>query len=169
MDFCVSLLTKYTEERELGIGIVPYSPLGRGFFSGKASVEVLDSQDTRTRNYPKFAGENLEKNRVLFERVAALAEKHGCSPGQLALAWVCSQGDEKLDVVPIPGTTKVANLGQNLDSLKVKLGPSEFEEVSAAVPTNDVAGDRYADSHTASISWKHALTPHLESWIPQAR
>ncbi|CAM6110203.1 unnamed protein product [Calypogeia fissa] len=152
--------------RELGIGIVPYSPLGRGFFSGKASVQALDSQDTRTRNYPKFAGENLEKNRVLFERVAALAKKHECSPGQLALAWVCSQGDDSLGVVPIPGTTKAANLDQNLDSLKVKLGPAELEEVSAAVPTKDIAGDRYADSYTMSISWQHAVTPSLESWIP---
>lgn len=153
--------------RELGIGIVPYSPLGRGFFSGKASKEALDSKDTRNALYPRFSAENLEKNRMLFERVSALAEKHACTPGQLALAWVCHQGDDGLEVVPIPGTTKVANLDQNLDSLKLKLEPSELEEVSAAVPRGDVAGNRYADAYATSISWKYAVTPALKSWTAQ--
>ncbi|CAM6088759.1 unnamed protein product [Calypogeia fissa] len=79
---------------------------------------------------------------VLYERVAALAKKHGCSPGQLALAWVSSQGE---DVVPIPGTTKLANLDENLALLNVKLRPSELEELAAAVPMNEVAGDRYPE------------------------
>ncbi|CAM6088002.1 unnamed protein product [Calypogeia fissa] len=107
---------------------------------------------------PRFKEENLQKNMVLYERVAALAKKHGCSPGQLALAWVSSQGE---DVVPIPGTTKLANLDENLASLNVKLSPSEFEEVAAALPMNEVAGDR--SQRTANL-WPNAITPPLESW-----
>ncbi|CAM6114161.1 unnamed protein product [Calypogeia fissa] len=95
---------------------------------------------------------------VLYERVAALAKKHGCSPGQLALAWVSSQGE---DVVPIPGTTKLANLDENLASLNVKLSPSELAEVTAAVPMNEVAGDRRT---SAANLWPNAITPPLESW-----
>eukprot|EP00250_Pteridium_aquilinum_P005150 c15288_g1_i1 orf=228-1079(+) len=89
--------------RELGIGIVVYSPLGRGFFSGKATTEQLPDTDRRMSSQPRFQKENLEKNKVFYERIAKLAGKHGCTPGQLALAWVLHQGD---DVVPIPGTTK---------------------------------------------------------------
>lgn len=155
--------------RELGIGIVPYSPLGRGFFAGKASVEELDAKDRRAALYPKFAEENLVKNKIIYERVAALAKKYGCSPGQLALAWVCNQGDDRVSVVPIPGTTKVANLDENLDALKVKLGPRELEEVAAAVPKEDVAGSRYNPAYgRLSITWEDAVTPPLESWTPQA-
>ncbi|CAM6088005.1 unnamed protein product [Calypogeia fissa] len=165
-----SLWTRDVEEelvplcRELGIGIVPYSPLGRGFFSGKATVEALHSKDTRAANYPRFTQENVDKNRVLFERVAALAKKHGCTPGQLALAWVCSQGDESVSVIPIPGTTKIANLEENLGALKVKLTPKDLEEVAAAVPSADVAGGRYAESYALNITWKQAITAPLESW-----
>ncbi|CAM6107207.1 unnamed protein product [Calypogeia fissa] len=144
--------------RELGIGIVPYGSLGHGFFSGKGSVEALHEKDGRREIVPRFKDENLQKNMVLYERVAALAKKHGCSPGQLALAWVSSQGE---DVVPIPGTTKLANLDENLASLNVKLSPSELEELAAAVPMNEVAGDR--SSSTANL-WPNAITPPLESW-----
>ncbi|KAH9298778.1 hypothetical protein KI387_030460, partial [Taxus chinensis] len=84
---------------ELGIGIVPYSPLGRGFFSGKAVVEKLP-ENSSLAYHPRFKGENLVKNKVFYTRIADLAKKHGCTPGQLALAWVLQQGD---DVVPIPG------------------------------------------------------------------
>jgi len=95
--------------RELHIGIVCYSPLGRGFFSGKAVLEKLQENDARPLRYPRFQNENLEKNKVLYQRVASLAAKYKCTPGQLALSWVIHQGN---DVVPIPGTTKISNLDE---------------------------------------------------------
>lgn len=146
--------------RELGIGIVPYSPLGRGFFSGKASVETIDEKDSRLVRHPRFQAENLERNKVLYERVAALATSHGCTPGQLALAWVSSQGP---DVVPIPGTTKIANFDENIGSLNVKLEQKEVEEVAAAVPIDQVAGGRYNEK-LLKMSWQHVETPPFESW-----
>ncbi|XP_024392790.1 perakine reductase isoform X2 [Physcomitrium patens] len=125
--------------RELGIGIVPYSPLGRGFFSGKAVVEKLEEQDYRFVRHPRFQGENLEKNKALFDRVALLGKKHNCTPGQIALAWLLHQGD---DVVPIPGTTKIPNLKENIGSVFINLTPEEVEEIAAAVPSHEVAGSR---------------------------
>ncbi|XP_043814891.1 perakine reductase isoform X1 [Manihot esculenta] len=138
--------------RELGIGIVPYSPLGQGFFAGKAVVESVPS-DTLLRLLPRFTEENLEHNKVLYSRVENLARKYGCSPAQLALAWVLNQGD---DVVPIPGTTKIKNLEDNIGALRVKLTKDEFKEVSDAVPADQVAGFRTVDiRHT----WKFGNTP----------
>nr|XP_028945969.1 probable aldo-keto reductase 1 isoform X1 [Malus domestica] len=106
-----SLWTRDIEEeivplcRELGIGIVPYSPLGRGFFGGKGVVESLPANNFLVSGFcPRFTGDNLEKNKVIFGNVRKLSEKHGCTPAQVALAWILSQGD---DVVPIPGTTKI--------------------------------------------------------------
>ncbi|OAY44232.1 perakine reductase isoform X2 [Manihot esculenta] len=124
--------------RELGIGIVPYSPLGQGFFAGKAVVESVPS-DTLLKFFPRFTEENLEQNKVLYRRVENLAKKYGCSPAQLALAWVLNQGD---DVVPIPGTTKIKNLDDNIGALRIKLTKDEFKEVSDAVPADQVAGLR---------------------------
>ncbi|CAM6094990.1 unnamed protein product [Calypogeia fissa] len=145
--------------RELGIGIVPFSPLGRGFFSGKASVEAMDGTDYRSTRFPRFSPENLERNKALYQALAALAKSRGCTPGQLALAWVCSQGE---DVVPIPGTTKIPNLDENIGSVQVKLDKKDVEEVSAAVPKDEVAGGRYSEE-LAVMSWKYANTPRLES------
>ncbi|EFJ24149.1 hypothetical protein SELMODRAFT_267791 [Selaginella moellendorffii] len=141
--------------RELGIGIVPYSPLGRGFFSGKAIVEKLQSDDSRLVRQPRFQGENFEKNKVLYERVAALANKHGCTTSQLALAWVLAQGK---DVVPIPGTTKVANFDENLGSLNLKLSKAEIDEIAAAVPEEEVAGTRYSEE-LLKRTWMFVDTP----------
>eukprot|EP00249_Psilotum_nudum_P003889 c17388_g1_i1 orf=505-1524(-) len=143
--------------RELGIGIVPYSPLGRGFFCGKAIVESLDSADTRLLRQPRFQGENLEKNKIIYERIVALARKHGCTPGQLALAWVLHQGN---DVAPIPGTTKKKNFDENLASIHVKLSKEELEEISSAVPESEVAGMRYTDE-LYKRTWKFAVSPPL--------
>jgi aryl-alcohol dehydrogenase-like predicted oxidoreductase len=151
--------------RELGIGIVPYSPLGRGFFSGKAVVEKLTEIDVRTTRFPRFRGENLEKNKVLYERVAALAKKYMCTPGQLALAWVMHQGD---DVVPIPGTTKIPNLDENIGAAFVKLTPEEMEEVAAAVPEHGVAGIRQNEEHS-KFSWDQVTTPPLSSYAPPSQ
>eukprot|EP00271_Cylindrocystis_brebissonii_P014485 TRINITY_DN35837_c0_g1_i1.p1 TRINITY_DN35837_c0_g1~~TRINITY_DN35837_c0_g1_i1.p1 ORF type:complete len:350 (+),score=78.22 TRINITY_DN35837_c0_g1_i1:190-1239(+) len=158
-----SLWTRDCEEdiiplcRELDIGIVPYSPLGRGFFSGKAVVEELEAGDWRRMN-PRF--QNLEKNKVLYERVAALAAKKGCTPGQLALGWVQQQG---ADVVPIPGTTKAKNLEENIACLNVPLSAEELNEIAAAVPFADVVGERYPEG-MSDFTWKLANTPPLSSW-----
>lgn len=141
--------------RDLGIGIVPYSPLGRGFFAGKAIVENLQEGDSRLVRTPRFHGENFEKNKVLFERVSALAKKHGYTPAQLALAWVLHQGS---DVAPIPGTSKIKNLDENIASLWVSLSQPELNEIAAAVPEHEVAGLRYADS-IYQTTWKFANTP----------
>lgn len=141
--------------RDLGIGIVPYSPLGRGFFAGKAIVENLQEGDSRLVRNPRFHGENIEKNKVLFERVSALAKKHGYTPAQLALAWVLHQGS---DVAPIPGTSKIKNLDENITSLWVSLSQPELNEIAAAVPEHEVAGLRYADS-IYQTTWKFANTP----------
>ncbi|CAK7340945.1 unnamed protein product [Dovyalis caffra] len=155
-----SLWTRDIEEeiiplcRELDIGIVPYSPLGRGFFGGKAVVESLHP-DSFLNSQPRFQGENFERNKALYTQVEKLARKHGCSPAQLALAWVLHQGN---DVVPIPGTTKIKNLDDNIGSLKVKLGKEDLEEISDLVPIDAVAGDRTSDNFH-HCSWKLANTP----------
>eukprot|EP00270_Netrium_digitus_P017040 TRINITY_DN618_c0_g1_i4.p1 TRINITY_DN618_c0_g1~~TRINITY_DN618_c0_g1_i4.p1 ORF type:complete len:350 (-),score=62.43 TRINITY_DN618_c0_g1_i4:75-1091(-) len=141
--------------RELGIGLVPYSPLGRGFFSGKAVSEKLDPSDWRN-NLPRF--QNVDRNRVLYDRVSGYASKKGCRPGQLALAWVLGQGE---DVVPIPGTTKLANLRENIGALAVKLSEEEKAEVASFVPEDAVAGERYGEGFIQA-TWVHANTPKLE-------
>ncbi|OWM82021.1 probable aldo-keto reductase 1 [Punica granatum] len=140
--------------RELGIGMVPYSPLGRGFFGGKAVVESL-SQDSFLANHPRFRKENLDKNKNIYLRIESLAKKHGCTPAQLALAWVLEQGD---DVVPIPGTTKIKNLDDNIGSVGVKLTEEHLKEISDAVPLSEVAGGRSYES-MANATWKYANTP----------
>ncbi|GMP56307.1 hypothetical protein CsSME_00020851 [Camellia sinensis var. sinensis] len=139
-----SLWTRDIEEdviplcRELGIGIVAYSPLGQGFFGGKAVVENLPAESVLAM-HPKFTGENLEKNKILYARFAELAAKHGCSPPQLALAWLLHQGN---DVVPIPGTTKIKNLDANIGSVVVKLTHNDLKEISDAIPVNEVGGKK---------------------------
>ncbi|XP_038716377.1 perakine reductase-like isoform X2 [Tripterygium wilfordii] len=140
--------------RELGIGIVPYSPLGRGIFGGKAVVESLPA-NTYLESHPRFLGENFEKNKILYNRVKVVAEKHGCSPAQLALAWVLHQGD---DVVPIPGTTKVKNFDHNIGSLNVRLTKEDLSEISDAIPIDEVAGLRQPEQ-LYRHSWKFADTP----------
>ncbi|PON73856.1 Aldo/keto reductase/potassium channel subunit beta [Parasponia andersonii] len=140
--------------RELGIGIVPYSPLGRGFFGGKAVVESLPA-NTFLESHPRFQGENLERNKNLYAQMEKLAEKHGCTIPQLALAWVLRQGD---DVAPIPGTTKTKNLDNNIGSFKVKLSNEDLKEISDLIPINEVAGDRIQDVFIR-CSWKFANTP----------
>ncbi|XP_043690652.1 perakine reductase-like isoform X2 [Telopea speciosissima] len=146
--------------RELGIAIVAYSPLGRGFFGGKAVTESIPANSFLT-GHPRFTGENLEKNRVLYKRVANLASKHGCTPAQLALSWVLHQGD---DVVPIPGTTKLKNLDENIGSLAVKLTGDDVEEITDAVPIDEVSGARIYEKINLH-SWQFANTPAKHSNI----
>uniref|UniRef100_A0A7N0VMR7 NADP-dependent oxidoreductase domain-containing protein n=1 Tax=Kalanchoe fedtschenkoi TaxID=63787 RepID=A0A7N0VMR7_KALFE len=140
--------------RELGIGIVPYSPLGRGFFGGRAVIESLP-ESSSLNSHPRFLKGNLERNKIFYTRLENLAENHGCMPAQLALAWVLHQGD---DVVPIPGTTKTKNLESNIESFWVKLKEEDLQELSEVIPVNEVAGDRtYASMSDAS--WLYADTP----------
>ncbi|XP_068669573.1 probable aldo-keto reductase 2 [Aristolochia californica] len=141
--------------RELGIGIVAYSPLGRGFFSsGSKLVDQFSETDFR-KHMPRFQPENLEHNAHIFELVNEMATKKGCTPSQLALAWVHNQGN---DVCPIPGTTKVENLNQNIGALSLKLTPVEMAELESYALS--VKGERYHLA-MASTSWKKADTPAL--------
>ncbi|CAO1939080.1 unnamed protein product [Urochloa humidicola] len=145
--------------RELGIGIVAYSPLGRGFFSSGAKlVSELPDDDFR-KNLPRFQPENMEKNAKIFERVSAMAERKGCTTSQLALAWVHHQGS---DVCPIPGTTKIANFNQNVGALSVKLTPEEMAELESYAAMDDIQGDRY--HKTFLNTWEDSETPPLSSW-----
>jgi aryl-alcohol dehydrogenase-like predicted oxidoreductase len=128
--------------RELGIGLVAYSPLGRGFLSGRIrSVDDLEENDFRRIN-PRFQGENFQKNLELVERVEELAAAKGCTAAQIALAWVLAQGD---DIVPIPGTTRVKNLEENVASLDVELTDDDLRDLEAVFPKGAAAGDRYPD------------------------
>ncbi|KAM5569801.1 hypothetical protein ABKV19_017024 [Rosa sericea] len=144
--------------RELGIGIVAYSPLGRGFLSSGANfIENLPNDDVR-KNLPRFQAENLEHNKTIFERVSDLAARKGCTPSQLALAWVHHQGN---DVCPIPGTTKIENFNQNIKALSVKLTPEEMAELESFASADAVKGDRY---QTGISTWRDSDTPPLSSW-----
>ncbi len=128
--------------RELGIGIVPYSPLGRGFLTGQiASVDDFAPDDFRRVN-PRFMGDNFAKNLELVDRVRTLADEKGCTPGQLALAWVLAQGE---DVAPIPGTKRVQYLEENVGALDVALTTDDLAAIDAIFPADAAVGDRYAD------------------------
>jgi len=131
--------------RELGIGFVAYSPLGRGFLSGRIqSVDDLDADDFR-RNNPRFQGENFGKNLALVARVREIADEKGVSPAQLALAWVLHRGD---DVVPIPGTKRVRYLEENAGAGEVELIEDDLARIEAAFPKGATAGERYPDMST---------------------
>jgi aryl-alcohol dehydrogenase-like predicted oxidoreductase len=134
--------------RELGIGFVPYSPLGRGFLSGQVrSVDQLTERDFR-RMSPRFQGENLTRNLELVDRLGRLAQEIGKTPAQLALAWVLSRG---VDLVPIPGTKRRRYLEENVAAADLVLSPQELEQISAAVPANRVSGDRYPTTSLAML------------------
>ena len=126
--------------RELGVGLVPYSPLGRGFLTGKiASSAELGAHDFR-RQSPRFLDENFDTNLQLVKQVEAMAARKGCTPAQLALAWVLAQGD---DVVPIPGTKRVRYLEENIAALDVQLDATDLAQLAAAFPRDVAAGERY--------------------------
>src|SRR4051794_35833678 len=125
---------------ELGIGFVAYSPLGRGFLAGQfKTIDDLPADDYR-RNAPRFQGENFRKNLELVEKIEEMAAAKGCTPGQLALAWVLAQGD---DVVPIPGTKRVRYLDDNLGAVNVRLSREELAQIDAVFPAGAAAGARY--------------------------
>lgn len=135
--------------RELGIGFVPYSPLGRGFLTGTITKRSdLVPGDSRALRYPRFAGEAFDKNQTLVDRVRAIAERKGVKPGQLALAWVLSKGE---DVVPIPGTKRRHYLEENAAAAEIHLSGAEAAELEAAIPAKEVVGERYAEANLRSI------------------
>jgi aryl-alcohol dehydrogenase-like predicted oxidoreductase len=150
-----SLWTRDPEEndtlglcRRLGIALVAYSPLGRGFLTGAISrPDDFDADDYR-RNNPRFQGENFARNLQLVKRVEALAAAKGCSPAQLALAWVLAQGQ---DIMPIPGTKRRSRLDENLDALAVQLSTAELASLAEIFPLNAAAGERYAPVAMAHI------------------
>ncbi|RXR06117.1 aldo/keto reductase [Pseudoxanthomonas composti] len=138
-----------TTVRELGIGFVPYSPLARGFLTGAIrSVEDFDQDDYR-RNSPRFQGENFAANLALVDKVNALAADKGCTPGQLALAWVLAQGD---DLVPVPGTKRLKYLEENLGALDLVLDQADLAAIDAVFPRDAVAGTRYPASMMSTLN-----------------
>ena len=137
--------------RELGVVIVPYSPLGRGMLTGQiSSADDLSRGDFR-RGTPRFEGDNFSRNLEVVERVRTIATEKGVTPGQLALAWVQARGD---DVVPIPGTKRRSYLEENVAALDVQLKPDDLAELEAVASTSAVAGER-----TADMSWVAGRTP----------
>jgi len=135
--------------RELGIGFVPYSPLGRGFLTGQLKSPDDFTADDYRRNSPRFQGDNFTKNLKLVERVKAIAARKGITAGQLALAWVLAQGD---DIVPIPGTKRRKYLEENIAAGAVVISDVETAEMAEALPKGAAAGDRYPASMMALIN-----------------
>jgi aryl-alcohol dehydrogenase-like predicted oxidoreductase len=135
--------------RELGIGFVPYSPLGRGFLTGRiASPEDLPENDSRRSGYfPRFVGENFQRNLDLVERVKEIAAQKAVTPAQLALAWVLAQGEA---IVPIPGTKRRTYLEENAAAGNVELTPEDLRRIDELAPVGAAAGDRYADMSTVN-------------------
>ncbi len=144
-----SLFTRDLEDeilptlRELGIGLVPYSPLGRGLLTGAITAEGVGEGDARSLAYfPRFQGEALEANLALVAKIREIAHALACTPGQLALAWVMAQGD---DVVPIPGTKRVKYLEENAGAAGLSLSADDLSALDQAIPRDAVVGDRYGD------------------------
>ncbi|MBZ4320895.1 aldo/keto reductase [Streptomyces huiliensis] len=135
--------------RELGIGVVPFSPLGRGFLTGRyTSLDTLEQSDMR-RTQPRFADGNLERNLAIVERLEALAAERGVTAGQLALAWVQHRGD---DVVPIPGTRREKYLTENVAAATLALSADELAAIDAAAPAGAVAGSRYDETSLTYVN-----------------
>ncbi|HYC32174.1 MAG TPA: aldo/keto reductase [Gemmatimonadales bacterium] len=134
--------------RELGIGFVAYSPLGRGFLTGRfRTIDDLPEDDYR-RQSPRFQGENFQKNLDLVARVEAIARRKKCTPSQLAIAWVLAQGG---DIVPIPGTKQRKYLEENLRAIDVELTPGDLEEIDSVAPAGVAAGDRYNEASMKTL------------------
>jgi aryl-alcohol dehydrogenase-like predicted oxidoreductase len=150
-----SLFTRDVEDeilptvRELGIGFVPYSPLGRGFLTGRwRSLEDMPEDDTRSARFPRFAEENFKKNLELADRVREVADGKGITPGQLALAWLLAQGE---DIVPIPGTKRRKYLEENAGAADVTLTEDDLASIEAAMPRGSAAGERYSEEQMRAV------------------
>ena len=135
--------------RELGIGFVAYSPIGRGFLSGKIkSIEDLEPDDRR-RIFPRFQGENFRRNLDLVTRIERIAARKKVRPTQLALAWLLGRGT---DIIPIPGTTKIAHLEENAAALSIRLTAKDLEEIEEAAPQGAASGLRYPEAHMPALN-----------------
>ena len=135
--------------RELGVGFVPYSPLGRGFLTGRFKSTRDLPQDDYRRQTPRFQGENFEKNLALLDRVEAFAREKRCTPAQLALAWVLAQGE---DIVPIPGTKRRKYFDENLGALEISLSAEDIARIAEALPAGAAAGTRYVEQHMKALN-----------------
>lgn len=150
-----SLWTRDPEEqilptvRELGIGFVAYSPLGRGFLTGQIRREEDLANDDFRKHSPRFQGENFQRNLDLVDKVEELAERKGCKPSQLALAWLLAQGD---DIVPIPGTKRIRYLEENLGALDVVLTPDDLRQLDEVAPRGAASGERYPEAAMGALN-----------------
>ncbi|MBZ5572584.1 MAG: aldo/keto reductase [Acidobacteriia bacterium] len=150
-----SLWTRDPEEgilatcRELGVGFVAYSPLGRGFLAGKFKRFEDMAEDDRRRIFPRFQPENFQKNLDLVRRVEEIANEKNCKPSQLALAWVLARGD---DIVPIPGTKRRQYLEENVGALEVQLTPEDLRRISEIFPAGAASGPRYPEQMLSSVN-----------------
>jgi aryl-alcohol dehydrogenase-like predicted oxidoreductase len=151
-----SLFTRDPEDeilptvRELGIGFVAYSPLGRGFLTGAwKSIDDLPEDDTRSARFPRFSEENFEKNVELADRVREIAAEKGATPGQLALAWLLHRGE---DIVPIPGTKRRKYLEENAAAADVTLTEEDLRRIEEAMPKGSAAGERYAEQQMRGVN-----------------
>lgn len=142
--------------RELGVAVVAYSPLGRGFLTGQYKSRLDFEEGDFRRFAPRFSDENFPKNLKLVDQLTALATRKGCTTGQLTLAWLLAQGE---DIIPIPGTKKVKYLEENLGALDVKLSEEEVKQVRHAVDGAEVHGTRYPEAHSSVL---FADTPPLK-------
>ena len=150
-----SLFTRDPEDevlpacRELGIGFVPYSPLGRGFLTGRfKTIEDMPENDTRSGRFPRFAEENFQKNVELADRVREVATAKGIAPGQLALAWLLAQGE---DIVPIPGTKRRKYLEENAGAADVALTDEDLARIGEVMPRGSAAGERYPEEQMRAV------------------
>ncbi|GIW53116.1 MAG: oxidoreductase [Gemmatimonadales bacterium] len=135
--------------RELGIGFVAYSPLGRGFLTGRfRRFEDLPPGDWR-RNNPRFQGENFQRNLALADRLRAIAQDKGCTPAQLAIAWLLAQGP---DIVPIPGTKRRVYLEENAKAVEIRLSAEDLARIEEAIPPGSAAGERYPESGMRAVN-----------------
>lgn len=135
--------------RELGIGFVPYSPLGRGFLTGQIKRFEDLAEDDYRRFSPRFQGENFQRNLELVKQIEEMAAEKGCRPSQLALAWVLAQGE---DIVPIPGTKRIPYLEENIGALEVKLTADDLARIDAIAPKGSAAGTRYPESMMSAVN-----------------
>jgi aryl-alcohol dehydrogenase-like predicted oxidoreductase len=135
--------------RRHGIGFVPYSPLGRGFLTGEIRSPEDFAPDDWRRNNPRFQGENFAHNLALVDKVRELAQEAGCTPGQLALAWVLAQGP---DIVPIPGTKRRQYLEQNVEAVDIELGPAQLTELEAIFARGAASGTRYPEAQMGAVN-----------------
>jgi len=135
--------------RELGIGYVAYSPLGRGFLTGQITSPEDFPEDDFRRFHPRFTGENFQKNIALVHEIEAMAREKGCTAAQLALAWVLAQGE---DIVPIPGTKRIKYLDENIAALDIGLGDEELRRLDEILPPGAAAGERYHERGMETVN-----------------